>query len=149
MRTYEEIVQEIKNYGLDGCIEDFFGYRRSDLMAHLPWEHAKQFIKEPAHPDHTAEKWEHLALTREAVLKVMHDYMPFAWDKANNFRGLSAMRSMEHYSVWTWLLGDDEKFPNLAEYTCYGKDMLVLICKEYGWDSSKWDDGVRKNSESE
>jgi len=149
MRTYEEIVQEIKNYSLDGCVEDFFGYRRADFMAHLPWEHAKQFVKEPAHPDHTEEKWIHYELTREAVLKKMEEYMEFAWDKANNCRGLSAQRSMEHYMAWIWLLGDDDKFPDLSEYQYYGKDNLVLICKHYGWDHTKWDDGKRRNSELE
>lgn len=74
---------------------------------------------------------------------MMLDYMEFAWDKANNGRGISAMRSMHHYMAWTWMLGDD--LGNLLDYQYYGKDNLVKICKHYGWDHAKWDDGVRRN----
>ena len=75
----------------------------------------------------------------------MKEYMEFAWEKANEFRGLSAMRSMHHYTAWTWLLGDD--FGNLLQYDYYGKDNLIRICEHYGWDHTKWDDGVRSNTE--
>ena len=33
--------------------------------------------------------------------------MTFAWDKANNERNLSAGRSINHFEVWLWLLGDE------------------------------------------
>lgn len=82
---------------------------------------------------------------RESILNEMLDYMSFAFEKANNFRGISASRSMSHYSAWTWLIGDD--FGNLLDYEYYGKDNLVEICEKYGWDHSQWDDGVRLNDE--
>ena len=71
--------------------------------------------------------------------------MEFAWDKANNCRGISASRSIDHYSVWIWLLGDEDKLSDIRDYEYYGKPQLVEICELYGWDHSKWDDGVRTN----
>lgn len=149
VKTPDEIVQQIKNLSLDGCVEDFFGFQRSDMMVHLPWDLAKQFLKEPIDPSHTAETWTQLPLTEEGLKKTMLEYMPFAWDKANNFRGLSAGRSINHYEAWIWMLGDEDvpAFQNLGDYQFYGKDKLVAICEHYGWDHKQWDDGVRKNSE--
>jgi hypothetical protein len=74
--------------------------------------------------------------------------MDFAWEKANNCRGLSAMRTMTHYKAWLWLLGQDG-FDDLENYSHYGKDNLVRICKFFDLDPKKWDDGRRVNSESE
>ena len=139
MRTQEEIVAKIEEVKKT----DFFGAKTGDLIGFLDFEHAKPYLK----PDTTPDQWEQSPLTREAVLKEMEDYMEFAWDKANGFRGLSASRSMDHYSTWIWLLGDEDKLGDLSDYQYYGKDNLVKICEHYGWDSSKWDDGVRANSE--
>lgn len=77
----------------------------------------------------------------------MIEYMPFAWEKANNCRGLSAGRSLAHYTAWLWLDGDNEIWPTLEDYEYYGKDKLVEICNYLGIDSKQWDDGIRKNSE--
>ena len=81
---------------------------------------------------------------RASVVAGMLEYMPFAWKKANDGRGLSAARSMSHFAAWTWLAGDD--LGDLTEYEFYGKDNLVRICEHYGWDPKKWDDGRRVNS---
>ena len=42
-----------------------------------------------------------------AIMDEMREYMPFALDKAEHKRGLSAMRSMDHYRVWIWILRDE------------------------------------------
>jgi len=137
MRTPEEIVARIK----ERENIDFFGFERVDYIERLDFQHAKEFLVEAA----TEEQWEPAPYTREAILQRMKEYMPFAWEKANNFRGLSAMRSMHHYTAWIWLLGDD--LGDLLAYENYGKDNLVKICEKYGWDHTQWDDGVRKNHE--
>lgn len=143
MRTQQEIIDKMK------AVEDndFFCTIRSDLLNYLDYPNAKPFLK----PEATEEEWNKAksTLTRENVLKEMLDYMPFAWDKANNFRGLSAGRSMDHYTAWVWLLGDEDvaAIGDLKGYEFYGKDNLVKLCQRYGWDAKQWDDGVRKNSE--
>ena len=134
-RTDDEIISRI-NVVAD---RDFFGFEVSDLVVRLEYEKAKQFIT----PDVTQKDWEVVSREPADVISMMHDYMSFAWEKANDGRSLSAGRSLSHYSAWIWLAGDD--LGDLLEYEFYGKDKLVLICNHYGWDSSEWDDGVRTN----
>ena len=135
MRTDQEIIDRI-NARKEA---DFFGFELTDLLIRLPFELAKPFLN----PDVKGEDWKVQPRDRDSVLKEMLEYMPFAWDKANNCRGLSAVRSMSHYTAWVWLAGDD--LGDLTEYEFYGKDNLVKICDHYGWDSSQWDDGERTN----
>lgn len=139
MKTQKEIVEKIEAEK-DG---DFFGFFTNDLMSYLDFEHVKPYLKEGV----TEDQWEPEKLDRESILAKMHNYMEFAWEKANNFRGLSAGRSIDHYRAWIFLLGDENKFKSLPDYQYYGKDKLVEICEEYGWDSDRWDDGVRLNEE--
>lgn len=134
-RTDDEIISRI-NVVAD---RDFFGFEVSDLVVRLEYEKAKQFIT----ADVIQKDWEVVSREPADVISMMHNYMPFAWEKANDGRGLSAGRSLSHYSAWIWLAGDD--LGDLLEYEFYGKDKLVLICNHYGWDSSEWDDGVRTN----
>lgn len=134
-RTDDEIISRI-NVVAD---RDFFGFEVSDLVVRLEYEKAKQFIP----TDVIQKDWEVVSREPADVISMMHNYMSFAWEKANDGRGLSAGRSLSHYSAWIWLAGDD--LGDLLEYEFYGKDKLVLICNHYGWDSSKWDDGVRTN----
>ena len=135
MRTDQEIIDRI-NARKEA---DFFGFELTDLLIRLPFELAKPFLN----PDVKGEDWKVQPRDRDSVLKEMLEYMPFAWDKANNCRGLSAVRSMCHYMAWIWLAGDD--LGDLTDYQYYGKDNLVKICDHYGWDSSQWDDGERTN----
>lgn len=134
-RTDDEIISRI-NVVTD---RDFLGFEVSDLVVRLEYEKAKQFIT----TDVIQKDWEVVSREPADAISMMHDYMPFAWDKANNCRGLSAGRSLSHYSAWIWLAGDD--LGDLLEYEFYVKDKLVLICNHYGWDSSEWDDGIRTN----
>lgn len=135
MRTDAEIVARIE----DRKADDFFGFETSDLIVRLPFEAAKPYLKDGAPSD----DWKQLPRDRESLLKEMLDYMPFAWEKANNERGISASRSMSHYMAWAWLAGDD--FGDLLTYEYYGKENLTRICEHYGWDAKQWDDGVRRN----
>lgn len=141
MRTQQEIVNRI-----DALKDnDFMGFQRSDLLSCLDFEHAKPFLKEGV----TADQWQAESCEPEAVKARMLEYMPFAWEKANGCRGISASRSMSHYSAWIWLLGDEDYFGDLQFYQHYGKSNLIMICKRYGWEHQKWDDSVRVNSEME
>lgn len=137
MRTDEEILERIK------AVEsrDWMGVQRGDLVGVLPFATAKPFLKDGV----TEGEWKPGGRERDDVLARMLYYMPFAWDKANNERGLSAGRSMDHYASWVWLLGDD--LGDLTDYNFYGKDNLVRICEMYGWDHKQWDDGERSNGE--
>jgi len=64
----------------------------------------------------------------------MRDYISFAWEKANDKRGISANRSIDHFKGWLWLLGDEEGIEYLkANYAPYGKPGLAYTCKKYGF----------------
>lgn len=142
LRTQEEILLRISSLTIEN---DWIGTQKNDLICYLDFEHAKDFLK----PEVTPEKWKEIQmpLDREKIITQIKDYMEFAWEKANNCRGISAMRSIYHYMTWTWLLCDD--FGNLSDYEYYGKDDLVKICEYYGIDHTQYDDGVRANSEIE
>ena len=139
-RTDEEIIAriaEVKD-------RDFFGFEQNDLLICLSYSAAVSCL--PSVADDAPEDWEQESREVADVIDRMLTYMPFAWDKANNRRGLSAGRSMSHYSAWLWLAGDNEgPLANILEYEFYGKDKLALICDHYGWDYSQWDDGIRTN----
>lgn len=86
-RTPEEILAEIATCTM---ATDFAGVRRGDLIEFLPYEDAKAFLREGI----TEDEWKDAQkpATMEAIKAAVTDYMPFAWEKANNCRGLSAVR---------------------------------------------------------
>lgn len=142
MKTVDQIVAQIKAWE-----PDFFGFRSSDLLKYLPFEAAKPFLKDDATAETWAESGYPHELTFDAVLKVVHDYMEFAWGKANDERGLSAGRSIDHMSAWLWLLGDDALAEAIRDYGMYGKPQLRAICEKFDWDWRKWDNGDWGNTE--
>jgi hypothetical protein len=130
MRTQEEIAKRIKELDADPTTP--FGFAQSALLECLDFEHARPFLKK----DTTAEEWgEPAATTRELLLDAMRDYMPFAWGKAEDHRGLSAMRSIEKFESWVWALGEDELLAAVkaAPYENYGAPKLAAVCRALGF----------------
>lgn len=134
--TPEQIVARIEAVKED----DFFGAQVSDLLGRLPYELAKPYLKHGV----TVQEFEAAVDLLTGPLAACKDYLPFAWDKANNCRGLSAGRSLHHMSAWLFLAGYgalvDEHF---QDYSHYGKKQLVmasLLC-DFDWtehDDKKW-----------
>ena len=139
MRTDKEIIERIEEMKE----RDWLGAGRGDLATVLPVETAQKLPG--AGPDQT---WEQKPRNAEAVKARMLEYMPFAWDKANNCRGISAGRSLDHMSAWLWLLGRDEAAKQMLDYEYYGKPWLRAICEEFGWDWRQWDDSCWRNDEN-
>lgn len=140
MRTQQEILDRIAAIKAD----DIFGFQSSDLIAYLDFEHAKPFINAGV----TAEEWGTGRDTRPSPADAIKSYMAFAWDKANNCRGLSAGRSVEHMKSWLWLDGKDELAAKLdGVYEYYGKPCLYLVCKEYGIEWTELDNDHWTNDE--
>lgn len=134
MRTNEEIHARIEKVKTT----DIFGFGLADLVYVLPWDEAKRYMKDDSDPSIFEEN--HESRDPAAVKRRMQDYMMFAWDKANNRRGISAWRSLMHMSVWLWLLGEDEVADSFEDYTHYGKPQLRAICEHFGWDWREYDD---------
>lgn len=135
-RTQVDILEKIK----DVEKQDWMGTQRNNLIAYLTFKNAKQFLKE----DVKSDEWR---VETKPPKKLMAEYMDFAWEKANDCRGLSAGRSLDHFFAWLWLDGNDELSNSILNYNYYGKPQLVEICEYLKIDSSKWDNGIRQNSE--
>ncbi len=142
VRTLNEIYAKLQELEWNKD-DDFFGFKKSDLVTYLLFEQAKPYLKEKV----TTDQWTPSKLERESIILEMLDYMEFAWGKANNCRGISSGRSIEHYEIWLWLLKDDlcEELEDMYQY--YGKPCLRVICEKYDWDWRKWDDGEWRNFE--
>lgn len=138
MRTTDEILARIS----DIRSRDLFGFEQSDLINALPFEQAKPFLKEGVTADQWAEAQEKDPLARA------REYMAFAWNKANNCRGISATRSVSHFQSWLWLAGSDD-FDDIAEaeYQFYGKPVLVVAAEALAVDWRALDDGFWTNCE--
>jgi len=135
MRTAEEIIKRIE----DRREDDFLGFEWPFYLDGLTFEQAKPYLKEDA----TGEGWK--VKTVAEIRQEAIDYMSFAWDKANNCRGISASRSISHYQAWLWMLGEDWSDSLWDDYEYYGKPQLVRICEYFGLDPTLWDDGIRTN----
>lgn len=142
MRTQQNILDRIAAIKAAG--NDFFGFQTADLVSYLDFEHAKPFLNAGT----TAEEWGKSRETLTSPADSIKSYMAFAWDKANNCRGLSAGRSVEHMKAWLWLDGKDELVAKLdGAYEYYGKPCLYLVCKEYGIDWQALDNDHWTNEE--
>lgn len=139
-RSQEEIVNRINlRKG-----KDFFGFEINEYIGYLTFDNARPFIK----GDAVKEEWESAPAPQDPVMYIK-DYMGFAWDKANNQRGISASRSVMHMIAWLWLAGEDELADWCADfennYYHYGKPILQKICEHYEIDWKSLDDGERTN----
>ena len=143
MRTQNEIVEYFENKRES----DLLGFETDILLQFLDYEHAKPYLEEDA----TAEDWGE-SLTDP--IQAMQDYMRFAWEKANNCRGISANRSIGHCMSWLWLAEEKDLLKRVEDeyknnYQHYGKEILAHICESFGWDWKQYDNGRRVNSEDE
>lgn len=114
-RTGEEILERIEN------LDDPFGFKLSTLLPYLSFEHAQPFLKE----DVTEDDWPE---AHDDPVREAYGYLDFAWDKADNERGISASRSVDRLEEWLWLSGMDEELEEFqaAPYEPYGKPKLKV-----------------------
>lgn len=134
MRTDAEILKRIRE--VDS--EDLLGFEVSYLMEFLPYKLLPKKAQEKIDPT----EWPETCRSAECIRERMVDYMPFAWEKANDERGISAYRSLCHYKTWLWMLGED--WGNITVgYTDYGKPTLRRLCEFLGLDSARLEAGER------
>ena len=126
LRTIEEILLKLEE--VIGSNEDFFGVQKNSLIEALEYEDAKEFLKEGV----TKESWDEgrVKYNLKELMQRMKEYLDFAFDKAENGRGLSAGRSLDHYRIWFWLITEPEmEMHTQDEYGDYGKSILTDIEK--------------------
>ena len=141
-RTQQEILNRIKYVKR----RDILGFEESDLIAFLDFKNAKKYLNKEyvKKVEAGSEKWE-----QPNPVSLIKEYLPFAWDKANNCRGISAWRSLCHFAAWLWMDGMEEREikPLLEEYSYYGKPELVKISEKYGVNWKELDNGEWVQSE--
>lgn len=142
MRTQDEIMRRIETRKKF----DIFGFEVSEYVDYLDFDHARPFLTEEV----TEQIWKEEADNLDTPVERMHDYMAFAWGKANDCRGISANRSIMHCIAWLWLAEEDKLLAQVKDefrgnYHSYGKPILEIICEHFDWDWSQWDDGIRTN----
>ena len=123
MRTQDEIVARAMDDPGDNL-----GFGREVLAGYIDAVHIKPLLEEGA----DLEKWEADEPTGENVLRDMKVYMKFAWEEAQDHRGLSANRSVIKLKAWLWLLGD-EGLVDGVDYAQYGAPILHKVCERYGF----------------
>lgn len=146
--TRTRSVEEVKARFLERRKNDGFGFEVGEYPAFMDWPTLKELniLKDGAKEEDMADLWQ--ACTEESIKAVILDYLPFAWEKANNCRGISANRSIAHFVAWFWLLGDAAFADALFDdYEFYGKPQLVRISERVGFDWRAVDDGRWANDE--
>lgn len=126
MRTQDEIVARYE--AKKG--EDFLGVIANDLIPYLDFERARPYLKDGAQES----EWNPWELTEESVRTELINYLPFAREKAEGERGISAGRSIQHFASWLWLLGDDELLAFAEDddnYAPYGMPVIERIAEKY------------------
>lgn len=118
--------------------EDFFGFGLGDLLI---------YDADALKPEERDKAWP-LENAAELSLKELVSYLPFAFDKAINHRGLSAGRSICHITSWLWLMERDDLLTfaeDDANYRNYGMPILKRMAREFGIPvpqrAEEWIDG--------
>lgn len=134
MKTQKEILAEIKNLEKSGT--DPLGTSRSDLIDFLTFTHAKPFLTKGT----TKAEWDRDKATfdHDFIVEKIKEYLPFAFTKAQQERGLSALRSLNHFYAWMFIIEDLENFDDLLVYENYGIDHLIAIAEFYGVDHTNF-----------
>lgn len=141
MRTDDEIVARIK--GLENA--DFFGFIRSDLAEYLPADR----LQDAGLKLNDGAAWDPRPRDAVSIIAQITEYLAFAWDKANNCRGISAARSLNHMQAWLWMLDEDAVAEALGDYELYGKPHLREISERYHFPWRDHDDDAWRNSEGD
>lgn len=155
LRTQEELANYTRKLFTENeGLESLCG--ANDLLQYLDYEYAKEFLTEDENqesntvdlpigqlidcnkptPLMTKSTWEEIKTdyTIENIIKEITDYLPFAFTKAEDGRGISANRSICHFKNWLFALGDDELY-NFADdednYPEYGFPILKAIKEKY------------------
>lgn len=118
--------------------ESIFGFGTSAICCFLSYDDAPQNYKKGLSPEEIKEINDGTQEpTRDNVLSAMRGYMVFAWNKVEDHRGLSTIRSIEKMRAWLWILGDDGMIAITNDeslYPNYGAPILKRICEKYDFE---------------
>jgi len=120
MRSQDDIVRRFEERKND----DPFGFEVTEYIYAMDLEHATPYLNEGV-TDWKAE-------TKDETLAKAIKYLTFAFGKAEDERGISANRSIQHYIAWLWLLEEDDLLKRVkheydTNYHAYGIHILHMI----------------------
>ena len=130
MKTKEQIKEKFIQEEKEDKIGLWWEFKGKLYFPYLPLEFLKTQVKEGV-SDEVIKEEIMSELTRENIIKEIKDYLPFAWGKARDGRGISASRSIDHFKVYFWILDAYDKI-DWADYEMYGKPILEQIEKYLG-----------------
>lgn len=119
MKTISELKTKIESDSRDTIQSVFIAMCNG---VHPLMEFVPDFYKEEY-------KTEVVELTEKNIIKAMEDYIDFAFEKANDQRGLSAERSIWKFKQWLWALEDTEIIN--FDYDDYGIAIITRIANKY------------------
>lgn len=139
-RSAEEIKARIEVVS-----QHLFDFQTGDLIPYLDFPEAQPFLNK----DTTRQEFDQIRqpyIDKGPIGEAL-EYLPFAWEKANNCRGLSAMRSLDHLKAWLWLAGYNVDDDFDMRYEFYGKPCLITASELVGFDWRAADNGNWVNDE--
>jgi len=113
---------------LDAKRNEFLNFEPEVLLEFLPFDAVKDLCK-----DETTAETFGAPKTLEEGVDAFLGYMEFAWGKAEDERGLSAMRSIQKLSAYLWLFGRDDLHDLINDDDLcnpYGAPALIAVCDE-------------------
>lgn len=119
--------------------EDAQVFAKSALLQFVPYKMAFQHVDYRPTPAEWSEYYR--KLTRTSVVKVIEQYMKYAWARVLDERGLAAQAAIAHFRVWFWILDVKKVIRFLDDprnYPCHGAPMLRAICEYFKWDYRKY-----------
>jgi hypothetical protein len=135
-RTDDEILNRFKIRRSVSRHDEWFLYLQA-----LPFHFAQDYL----YPNVDSKKWDDNRKSYFEIKKEAIEYLAFAWDNANDKKGLSAARSIHYFVGWLWLLGSNNFDDLLDDYKYYGKPQLERISNFFNISWKELDDGVREN----
>ena len=117
--------------------DDFFGAAKEVAYSFLPYEEVKDSLNDDYRKKvESGEAEYHQVTDIEEAAQDFLDYMVFAWTKARDERGLSAIRSIIKLGTWLKIMGRSdvaEVLDKEAESSNdYGQRALRAVCDMMG-----------------
>jgi len=124
MRTQDEILARAMALAAVGS--DLSDDQVNDLVVYLDFSQARQIIDGYV-------RWADWKTETASPLTTVAEYLPLAWEKANDGQDAAVIRALNHFKASLWLAGDDVSWLD-SDITNHGKPHLVRISERVGFD---------------
>ena len=143
METMKPTQEQLMARIVERAQEDAMQFEVPDYVVYLDKEHAKLVYPPEMHAK-IDEHWSQGQWSEDDVRKRIVDYVPHAFQWANEKLDYETMRACGHFIAWAWLLGDHEFSDELIgqEWSAFGKPCFRRVAERYGVAWETLDDGV-------